>query len=401
MDPQLKILLALISKEVFGQKVELSNENWEVVLNEARLQAVVQLAFAGLDKTLLSADELEKWETASALMIANNIRINYNHELLHKWLNEAGIPYVILKGCASAAYYPIPVYRCMGDVDFLVPIDKLEQAGKILESNGLTPWKEEHIAHIVYKKEGMHLEMHFNVAGLPEGRAGEMVRVYMSDIFEQSSLQHVGNGEMILPSPFHHGLILLLHTCHHMTGEGVGLRHLCDWAVFANSFSDEEFRAMFEEKLKAVGLWKFAKVLTAVSIKYLGADEKQWAQCDEKLVDDIMKDILSGGNFGRKDVSRSLQTMLISDRGKNGVGNTSMTVQAVRSANSIVRHHWPKAKNLPILLPAGWAYFGGRRIFRELTGKRNKTNITQLVEDSSERRSLYAQLHLYESDSDE
>ena len=37
-------------------------------------------------------------------------------------------------------------------------------------------------------------------------------------------------GEKIrIPAPFHHGLILLLHTVHHMLGEGIGLRHLCDW----------------------------------------------------------------------------------------------------------------------------------------------------------------------------
>ena len=55
-----------------------------------------------------------------------------------------------------------------------------------------------------------------------------------------------------MPSHFHHGLNLLLHTNQHLLGEGLGLRHLCDWAVFAAGFSDEEFRELFEEKLKAV-----------------------------------------------------------------------------------------------------------------------------------------------------
>ena len=401
MNKQAEILLKLLSRSLFDQKIELQSENWEDVLQEAKLQTVVQLAFAGINKSMLSADDLQKWEAASASVIANNIRIIHNHELLHKWMSESEIPYVVLKGCASASYYPIPVYRNMGDVDFLVPSDKLKQAGKALESNGLKPWNEEHIAHIVYRKDGMHLEMHFNVAGLPEGKAGETVREYLADIFQQSALHKTENGEMVFPSPFHHGLVLLLHTCHHMTGEGIGLRHLCDWAVFVNSFSDKEFCDLFEEKLKAVGLWKFAKVLTAISIKYLGVNQKQWAQSDESLVDKLMEDILSGGNFGIKEVGRGLQTMLISDRGKNGVGHTSMQSQFVHSVNNVVRHHWPKAKNHPALLPAGWVYFGGRRIIREMTGKRRKTNVSKLVEDSSRRRDLYSQLHLYESEPDE
>lgn len=60
------------------------------------------------------------------------------------------------------------------------------------------------------------------------------------------------------PEPFYHGLIMLLHMRHHLLAEGMGLRHLCDWAVFVDHFSDDEFRAMFEKKLKKTGLWRFA-----------------------------------------------------------------------------------------------------------------------------------------------
>lgn len=98
----------------------------------------------------------------------------------------------------------------------------------------------------------MHLEMHFNLAGIPEGKPGELVREYSKDIYEKASLCRLNNGEAMLPSPFHHGLIILLHTCHHMTGEGIGLRHLCDWAVFVNSLSDDEFRQLFEDRLKKI-----------------------------------------------------------------------------------------------------------------------------------------------------
>ena len=394
-----KILLELLAKELFGKQITLpADADWKQVLQEAQNQAVIQIASNAIPKGLLDQETAGLWSAKASSVIANNIRVVHNHELLHQWMSEGHIPYVILKGCSSAHYYPVPINRAMGDVDFLVPDEYLEQAEKILEEQGLTPWDEEHISHIVYRKKGMHLEMHFNVAGTPEGKAGDLVREYMKDVFEKAQLEPVGSGRAYLPSPFHHGLIILLHTCHHMTGEGVGLRHLCDWAVFENSLSDAEFRNLFEEKLKALGLWKFAQILTRTSIRYLGAEERTWAVCDEEVPEELMEDILTGGNFGRKDKSRSTQTMLISDRGKNGLGRTGMVSQFTKAANGIVCQHWPAARKNKLLLPAGWVYFGGRRIIREMTGKRNKTNIKHVVDSASERRSLYMKMHLYEAE---
>lgn len=380
------IILRLLAKALFNRDWEVPIDDWTTVLTEAKNQAVVQLVDSDLDKSLLSPEESKAWKQAASQDIANNIRIGYNHSLLHEWMKD--IPYVILKGAASASYYPIPAYRSMGDVDFLVPNDDIERAGKALEEHGLRPWDQEHISHTVYRGPRMHYEMHFNLAGTPHGAAGDMVREYTKDIFEKAETRTVISGLATLPSPFHHGLILLLHTCHHLTGEGVGLRHLCDWAVFENSFSDIEFREMFEAKLKAIGIWRFAQILTRVSIKYLGADERSWAVADDELVDALMEDILSGGSFGKKDQTRSTQTSLISDRGKNGVGRTSMTDQFIKSGNEVVYHHWPQARENKVLLPIGWAFFGGRRVIRELTGKRAKTDVKKLVEGAEQRRNL-------------
>lgn len=47
----------------------------------------------------------KQWKQAAAADIANNIRIAHNHKLLHDWFDDAEIPYVILKGSASASYY--------------------------------------------------------------------------------------------------------------------------------------------------------------------------------------------------------------------------------------------------------------------------------------------------------
>ena len=399
------ILLNILSSAMFGAEIDdaaLSEGTVQSELaEEARNQAVVLLAFDSVKGLITDPDTLNRWNSLSMAVLTNNIRVIHNHELLHKWMSEAGIPYVVLKGCASASYYPKPSLRTMGDVDFLVPNEYLEMAGEVLKSHGLEPWEENHIAHIVYRKQGMHLEMHFNVAGIPSGEAGDLTREYLRDIFDKGVVKPIGNTEAVMPSDFHHGLIILLHTCHHLTGEGVGLRHLCDWAAFENSLTDEEFRELFEEKLRAIGLWRFAQVLTSASIKYLGAAPRSWAEdCDADLVDALMEDILDGGNFGRKDSNRANQRYIISSHGKNGVGRTGMLHQAFTSMNEIIYVKWPFFRKCKLLLPFGWIYFGARHIFRVITGKRRRINVSGMVRGAGERRELYSRLGLYE-DGDE
>ena len=67
------------------------------------------------------------------------------------------------------------------------------------------------------------------------------------DIITSAERGNVSEVEYMVPTAFHHGLVMLLHVAGHLINTGIGLRHLCDWAVFAAKFSDEEFCEMFED----------------------------------------------------------------------------------------------------------------------------------------------------------
>jgi hypothetical protein len=144
-------LLKILSKALFHQSIETYVVDWSDLLVEAKNQSIVQFIDSVLDKSLLSPKEAKAWKQAASADIAKNIRIGHNHSVLHDWMSASSIPYVILKGAASASYYPTPAYRSMGDVDFLVKTEDMERAGKVLEQHGLNPWDQEHISHVVYR----------------------------------------------------------------------------------------------------------------------------------------------------------------------------------------------------------------------------------------------------------
>lgn len=388
-------LLSLVSNALFDTPFEFDdNVDWNLVEKEANEQAVFSLAFNRHINTI----PIEQIKQKVVVHIKNNLSVNVNHIYTHKLMTSNNIPYVILKGCASAYYYPEPIYRIMGDVDFLVPVEYFEQAKELLISEGFVPNPENHICHISFKKADKCIELHFKPSGMPEGKAGEIVGKYFENVFNTAVEAKIDEGKIMLPDGFHHGLVLLLHTCHHLTGEGIGLRHLCDWAVFVNTFSNDEFEAIFKEKLSVVGLWRFAQLLTQLSIKYLGMPEKTWAMenVDDDLLKEMICDIFSGGNFGVKDSSRKKETIVISNRGKDGVGNNSMLKSFVKNINNIVYLKWPISTKLKIILPFGWLFYGTRYLFRIAIGKRDKINVINTVENANKRRNIYKEFHLYE-----
>lgn len=394
------ILIKLVANELFGKRYifpQLTDDEWRGVIKESQQQAVLLIAYNSAVKLGLSEVINSKWRIEALKNIKNNSVIEINHLQLHSWLKQAGIPYVVLKGCSSASYYPEPSDRAMGDVDFLVKKSDVERADRILKEQGLKPWEVDHICHIVYRAPRKHYEMHFDLSGVPHGKPGELVHKYIEDIFDKSFVYTAENGSMQLPSKFHHGLIILLHTSHHLTGEGIGLRHLCDWAVFLNSCSDEEFRELFEERFKAIGMWKFASVLSRICIKYLGCEPKNCLMnVDDELSKRLIDDILFGGNFGKKDSDRSFEGRIISDRGKSTVKGKKMLTNYINSINDVVHSNWPITKKYPLIMPFGWMFFGARRLYRILTGKRKKPKVFKSISVARKRRDLYGKLGIFE-----
>lgn len=349
----------------------------EAVYEEAIEQAVFPL---------IVSEQIEcpdNWKKTYNALMASNFNISYEHTELHELMTEHQIPYVVLKGVASASYYPTPILRTFGDVDFLVKESDMEAAGKLLESIGFIPEKDRDGIHIGYHREESTWELHRSINGIPEGK--EMIAEYLSDIIETAVPYEEGNGTVMVPDPFHHGLVLLLHTASHLTSEGIGLRHLCDWAVFAASLTNDAFAALFEEKLKNCGLWRFAQLLTLVSVKYLGAPERQWAgTASESMLETMMQDILTGGNFGHKDNDRYRQIKYISNRGERTVDEKSTMMQLW---DTIGKKAKSEGKSRLVVV--------GEYAAMVLSGKR-KLDSRETMKRAADRKQLYAEFHLFE-----
>ena len=386
LDNDYNTMLNLVSSTLFDYQSDIQfGLEGDTLGDDLVAQAVLPIAVSGAAS--VGAEEFrKKWSKRSNEIVAANMAISYEHTELHDLLTENGIPYVILKGAASASYYPTPILRTMGDVDFLVKEQDLKRTGELLERIGFQPEADTGGVHIGYHRGNSTWEMHRSINGIPESVVGDMIRGYLSDVIETAVNYDEGNGILRIPDDFHHGLILLLHTASHLTSEGVGLRHLCDWAVFVNHFTDGQFVALFESKLKACGLWRFAQLLTLVSVKYLHVPEKSWAgAAEDDLLERMICDILSGGNFGKKDEDRYRQIKYIASRGEHTVDEKPAVLQlwdtisrkAEATHQSRTAVVWDYAKMV-------------------LHGQR-KLDSVSTIQNADARKNLYAAFRLYEN----
>lgn len=371
-----KILLEQLAYALF--RVPTDTAVTDAVIAEAIQQSVVTLLPIPNHKAYLK-------------MMANNARVEWEHQRVHELMCENGIPYVMMKGIVSAAYYPDPGRRPLGDVDFLVRKEDLPRARKALEAEGYIGTVDKHEFHVAYHAGKSTLELHWQAPGLPENH---VIHQYLADLVDKAEFGH----GCMCASAFHHGLILLTHSAGHLLSTGIGLRHLCDWAVFYASFSDEAFCELFEQALKDVGLWKYAQLLAQVSIRYLGAPHRKWVgQSDPVLLEEIVEDIFDSGNFGYKDRERINQARLMTDTETRSVGKTGPVRNFLKALARKARMEWPICRKVVFLLPFGMIYVAVRYLYRIARGRRPAIHLKAAVSGAQKRKALYQQFELYKT----
>lgn len=403
------LLLRVISAALFCKKApDAATNQLMPLVEESKAQAVYPLAFSVLDSQLQEKLSAEKYAECNEEFFRYAIAGTQNfaeHSELHELMTTNKMPYVAIKGLASAKYYPEPNLRSMGDVDFLVAKENVSQAGKLLGSIGFAVdhGEEDDGIHIAYTRPPMSIwELHHSVNGIPNNEIGALIRAEMDKAITTAEIAEVDGSTCRLPDKLHHGLIMLLHTASHLTSEGVGLRHLCDWVVFASTLSDAEFREIFEKKLKRFGLWRFAQALTLLGIRYLGAPNRVWTldaveshKLDASTLEGLMNDILSGGNFGTKDMNRYREIKYISDRSEGTVGKNGILRQGFKTMNAKVRADHKMLGKHKLLLPIGYLAEGGKYLGLLLTGKRKSSGTKQMFKEADERKRIYSSLNLF------
>ena|GEM_PF-3587353 len=118
MDQTARVLLDLIKSSLWGTPLPdyhpLYSEpaNWDAVFEEAKIQTVAGIAAPAVPDS--APEELKaKWKNYSYMIPANYHKVLAAQDQLLALLKEHNIPVAILKGAATAIYYPNSSHRKM------------------------------------------------------------------------------------------------------------------------------------------------------------------------------------------------------------------------------------------------------------------------------------------------
>ena len=110
-----------------------------------------------------------------------------------------------------------------------------------------------------------------------------------------------------------------------------------------------------------------------------------------------MNDILSGGNFGTKDMNRYREIKYISDRRERTVSSVGNARQVIRTMNEKVRIVHKFIGKHKVLYPIGYIAEGGKNFGLLVSGKRKSSGTKRMLKEAAVRKKIYSSLKLFQN----
>ena len=303
-----KSILELIKASLFGVELNIPDKvNWDYLFEIAKKQCLVPLVISGVPK-----EHSDEWNLLSSQFKAYFMQMIYAQNSLVKLLSENDIPFVILKGTAASVYYPNPLLRTYGDIDFYVSEEHVDSVLKLLKKNGYV-FVSNNERHYEFEKFGIDFELHYKFSCNHYNDVDSYILNGVKNAVEYKIDRNVFPGLPICEN----GLVLLGHIMQHLKTSGLGLRQIIDWMMYVyKELDDSTWENHFRAYAVEAGLEKLAITVTCMCKKWLGLpDSITWCDnADNVVVDQLFMRLLNEGNLGCEStpydtVKRNIKTM--------------------------------------------------------------------------------------------
>lgn len=218
----------------------LNEAAWERLTRLALRTGVAPLWYHALRfqsaRRAVPPDSLRTLKEAYLGTAARNQRCYHELQALLAALQAAEIPVIVLKGAFLAAnVYDNPAVRPMSDIDLLVPLDRLEQAGALLTALGYRPARPLDTDVVLEVVQHLPLSLRRDAAGAIEIHWGltPPKRTYSVDVaefWERCVPTSIAGRELLALCPEDLLLHLSVHAAY-MHEFACGLRPFCDLAA--------------------------------------------------------------------------------------------------------------------------------------------------------------------------
>ena len=196
-------------------------------------------------------------------------------QMILQRFRDAGLHPVLLKGAATACFYPKPAFREYGDIDLFLPPEEFPALGQLVPEAVSSPDGACH-----FEQEGVDVDIHKKWLDIP------------------------CPADQLPPWPSSEATLLMLsvHILKHAIGAGVGLRQVVDMAAAYRKldYSPKSLKELYAK----LHLERWNRMLCCFLEEYLDTPDRIYPG-ERVSTGPLMKMIQEGGNFGHYSASRS------------------------------------------------------------------------------------------------
>lgn len=229
-----------------SSKITISQDDSISLINLAQAQSSLPFLLPYIKDSSL----LYNIKHQTKLMMLNYYQIEQFTRRIADLFDANNISYILLKGISLAAFYPVPEYRKLGDVDIYINDKEMfNRTSALLLANGYTKDDEisDHHQGYLYKvpKTGrtMILELHYRIVGLYQyAPANKIVdAVFAANTFSPV-MQTVNDRNYPVLPPTEYTFYMIHHMLKHYLYSGFGIRLLCDFSFYLeHNYTDIDF----------------------------------------------------------------------------------------------------------------------------------------------------------------
>ena len=265
--------------------------SWERIYRMAADHGLSAVVWDGICR-LPAAQQPPRETRIRWALSAEKLEERYRHQQqtaskLAARFSEEGLRMLLLKGLGLSRDYPLPEHRECGDIDIYLygQSDKgdLHEIGAHLYFD--VP------KHSEYVWDGVLIENHRTILNVRRNRTERELNAVLVRLLEKEGTHGLAPG-IQAPRATFNAIFLIRHAAVHFQKEGIVLRHLCDWACFLTRHWDEIDHALFRTAMEDYRMDRFADLMTAAAVEYLGA-EVPGPECEAGMLGRFMEEVLT------------------------------------------------------------------------------------------------------------
>lgn len=314
--PPYSLFLSLLKSELWQTPLELSLTHTEF-LSVYELASKQTMLGVIADSLIRNNVHLEREDVLKLLAIrsriaASNKAVNKELVSLCGIFDDNGINAIVVKGQTIGRYYPNPLARTPGDIDFYCDKDNLPKVMSALERTwGVHTEGKPTEQHYDLVHNSIILELHHCLMRFASVKSQKI----WNEIFQSLTPTYVEVDGCSVPTlePTLNVLYTFLHLYHHLIELGVGLRQFSDVAILLKTHHDVIDKKQLYDWLDALDFRKAFEAVQLILVKVLGMDEKyvlsplSFDRESLQAMNQFMDVVWFGGNFGFHGHNRSFR----------------------------------------------------------------------------------------------